>query len=258
MVAIPSDWLVGSFTLSTAVNFTVDGNNASVAAGNYYLRHTTGSRSLLAAFSAAVVAAVGGTCTVTIKRNRMVRVVFNVARTLSFVDGIIDGILGLNLSPYGAASTIDADTISTMLFSPGFPAIPQTIRGVDGYKKRLQAVYESDDGTQSISYNFGSETWQELAWRHIVPSRMRIASGAGGGTFHTFFDQCAQLGARFLYYQDITEDDADTANVTWTTQRGPYVLRPEGRDGDWYRRQVPNADVSSPLQLPLHLVSEYP
>jgi len=152
-------------------------------------------------------------------------------------------------------NTYDAVSISPLLFSAGFMATPKTIQDVDGYTIPHHAAYKSDDGTQIYDVHYGDETWQDLSWPHILPERMRVASTAdGGGTFHEFFEQCAKYHRRFLYYQEIDEDDTSSTAVTWTTGRGPYALRQV--DGDWYRRNVANAELSCSLELPLIELAE--
>jgi hypothetical protein len=150
-----------------------------------------------------------------------------------------------------------ATEVSALLWSASFPATPKPIPGVLGYSKPHQVKSKSDDGTEVFTYHLGKETWQDLEWGHVPVSRLRVASGTGGGTFHEFFEQCAMLGARFFHYETITEDAASSALVTFGAGLGPYVIRGDF-DGDWYERRVRGADISSPLKLPLQLVAEYP
>jgi hypothetical protein len=257
MPALSSAWLVGSIGLTLQAP-TIDATPISLAAATYYGRHTTAVRSLIDTLATAIVAAVGGTCTVVVTRSRRILITFNVARSITWgAYTQLRDLLGFT-GDRGAASTQLAENVSPLLWSPGYLATPKTIAGVDGYTIDHKATYESDDGQQSYTYYYSTETWQDLEWMHIDPSRMRVSTGTGGGTFHEFYEQVAKLGARFFYYENVVEDDTDTATgVTWTTGRGPYRLRPEF-DGDWYRRNVAFAEVSSPLALPLHKLAEYP
>lgn len=248
-------WFVGSIT-TASISTTVDATPVTLTAASRYLRHATSALSILDSLAAAIVAAVGGTCTIVVQRDRLIRVDFNTARTVTWSGTQLRDLLGF-AGNLGSAASHTATNVSPLLWSPGYLATPTTIAGVDGYTVPHQAVYKSDDGTQVGCDHYGSETWQELSWTHIMPDRLRVDdSQDGGGTFHEFFEQCALLRRRLYWYPDIDESLASSTAVTWVTGRGPYVLRPEF-DGRWYRRNEPYAEVSSPLDLPLHLVEEY-
>ena len=255
------DWFVGSITIPQQ-DFTANGFACSIAAGSYYLRHTTANLSLLALFATEVEDQAGvGALGVTVKRSRLVAdlwdapvaVVWGGATALRDLFGYTGDL--------ASATTHTATNISPLLWSPGYPATPtKDIRGSEGYLVPQQVISASDDGSDEFTYHFGEETHQDLEWSHIDPSRLKItgSEAAQGGTFYQFHRQSGMIGRRLLYYQDVVEDAADsTTDVTWPTQLGPYVLRREARSGDWYRRNVPNAEVSSPLSLPLKMLSEY-
>lgn len=250
-----SAWFVGSITLPEQ-ELDVDSTAVTVDAASYYLRHATSTLSLIDYLGSAIASALGGTCTITLRRNRAVRIAFNTARSVTWGAATqVRDLLGFT-GNLASAATHDAPNVSPLLWSPGYLATPTTIAGVTGYTVPHQSIYKSADGSQVYCDHFSDETWQELEWTHIMPDRMRVATGTGGGTFHEFFEQCAMLRRRFLYHQEIEEDTSTTA-ATWDTALGPYVLR-EDFNGDWYRRNVPYAEVSSPLTLPLQAVDEYP
>lgn len=251
-----SAWLIGSITMP-ASTLTVDADLFAWPADSYYLVSSTSALSMIDFLAARIVANVGGTCVITITRGRTIRIVFDTPRTVTWGAATqLRDLLGFT-TDLGSATTHDAPNVSPLLWSPGYLATPKTIEGVDGYTVPHQAITKSADGTQVYCTHYGQETWQDLSWSHIIPERMRVDDSTnGGGTFHEFFEQCALLRARFLYHQEVDELDGSTTTATLDTARGPYVLRPEF-DGDWYRRNVPNAEVSSPLDLPIHLVDEY-
>ncbi len=253
-----SAWLVGTYRLPDQT-FTVDATPAPVSAVHAYLRHSTSALSLLQIVQDAIDDTGGPTSTVTILRNRRVRITLNSTADIAWSTATtLRDLLGFSQGDLSGSTTYTAASISPLLWSPGYLATPRTIFGVDGYSVDHQSIYKSDDGTEVYCAHYGSETWQGLEWQHIVPERLRVDdSSDGGGTFHEFWEQCAKLRRRFTYYESISEDDASTSNVTWTTGRGPYVMRAEA-DGDWFRRNVLNADVSSPLTLPLHQLAELP
>lgn len=253
-------WLVGAVTIP-AQSFNVNdggGNDpVTVAAGTYYLRHATGSLSLIRAVSDAIDSSASAISVdgLTVRRSRHLFLDFNAAASVTWGTAtIIRDLLGFSSDLVSAATHL-APGISPLLWSPGYLATPKTIAGVAGYSVDHKSRVKSDDGSRSETEFYGEETWQDLVWTHIVPERLRVATGTGGGTFHEFYEQCAKLGYPFRYYEAIDEDEDDTStNVTWTSSFGPYKLR--GDTGDWYRRNQPNAELSSPLELELHVVDE--
>ena len=258
-----SAWFVGSITLpSQTISITTAGpvtENVVIAAGSYYLRSATAARSILDLLLAAMnTHSVLSGATAVIRRDRRIVIGATQSFTLTWpADNVLRDLLGYTGTLTPTATSFVATNRSPLLWSPGYLATPKTIEGVDGYTVPHQSVLKSVDGTQVYCDHYGTETWQDLSWTHIMPERMRVADSAdGGATFHEFFEQCAMLRARFLYHQEIDELDTSTTTVTWDTARGPYVLR-DDFGGDWYRRNVAYAEVSSPLDLPIHLVAEY-
>lgn len=250
-----SAWFIGSIR-PAGQSFDVDASEAGISESDYYLRSATAALSLIDEVAFRIVNAVGGTCSITLRRNRCVRITFNTARSITWGAATqLRDLLGFT-GDLASAATHDAPNVSPLLWSPGYMATPKTIAGVEGYTVPHQAITKSADGSQVYCTHYGSETWQDLGWTHILPERLRVATGTGGGTFHEFFEQCAMLRERFLWHQEVDELDGSTAAATLDTALGPYVLRPEV-DGDWYRRNVPYAEVSSPLDLPMHRVDEY-
>lgn len=260
MPAVSTSWLVGYFTVPAMSLSNFDGDDINVAAGTYCLRHSTAALSFLDVLNTAIDDSLSAiTCTsLVVLQNRHIQINLSAIADLNFATGTINGdvlaaVLGFDATDHTGASSYTAENISPFLWSPGYPATPTTIAGVSGYTVPQQSRYQADDGSQLYVAHYGDQTWQELNWSHIVPSRMRVTPSVGG-TYHEFFEQCTKIGRRFLHYEGITEDLSSTTAVTWTTALGPYVQREA--DGNWYRRNVPNAEVSSPLELPLMLVDE--
>jgi hypothetical protein len=248
-----ASWLVG-YTTMIEQEPQIGAGDITVVADTYALRHATASLSLIDEIAAQLTAVYGAGYSVVILRNRLVRITLGAAGVITWGSAtILRDLLGFT-GNRGSATVHTADAVSPLLWSPGFMATPKTIQGVEGYTVSQQAIYTSDDLSQVFGVHYGDGTFQELGWSHILPERMRVATGTGGGTFHEFYEQCAKRRRRFTYYQEIDEDDASSSPVTWTTGMGPYVLREF--DGDWYRRNVSNAEISSSLELPLQLVAE--
>lgn len=256
-----SAWLVGVVTLpAQAFDGGTGGGNIEVDAGTYYLRHGTAGLSLLDTLAADWTTELGLAVTIVVQRNRRIRIDIAAPGAVIEWTGVgnnasaLRDILGFVGNRTSATSHV-AEYPSPLLWSPGYIATPKTRNGRDGYTVPHQSVYKSDDGTQKFVAHYGDETWQDLGWSHIEPDRMQVADTEnGGGTFNDFWEQVAKYGRRFTWYPEIDEDDASSTAVTWTTARGPYTLREV--DGDWYRRVVPNAEVSCSLELPIHQLAE--
>lgn len=255
MPIVSASILVGSIVLPVQ-NFTANGLACTIPAGTYYLHHSSAARSLVSVFDTEVQTVTGVVAGQTRPR-RSRHLLSPWAAPVSIAWGtatILRAIFGFTGDLAAAVSHL-APNISPLLWSPGFPGTPSTIPGLRGYPVDHKTQFKSDDGSQLHTDFYSEEEWQELEWSHIVPSRLRVTSGTGGGTFHEFYRQCARLGERFFHYENVTEDSSDTATeMTLSSGLGPYVLREF--KGDYYQRRVKNADVSSPLKLPLHVVDE--
>lgn len=264
MPAVPSSWLVGSIALPDA-SIVFDGDDVLLPAGTYYLRHPTASLSLVDVLNTAIDGGPSAiTCTsLVVLENRCVQINLSAAAEIDWTTG------GANAGDWAAALGFDGSDLvgddsytasrpSALLFSAGYPARPKTQAGHAGYTKLKQAFMKRADGSGTRRVGFGNEQWQELSWSHIVPSRLQTLGTAlvQGGTFHQFFEQSLALGNKMLHYEDMVEDAAGTSPATWSTPLGPYELRDE-LDGDWYMRNTELGEVSSPLKLPLYVVSEY-
>lgn len=257
-----SAWFIGSSTLPI-ITAEVGGASLAMPAGTRYLRSATASLSLLDAIATAASTLTGDTHTLVVLRNRHIQwsaTGGNWDVDLSTGNGaLLATLLGATLpgGSYTGASTYTFEEISPLLWSPGYMATPTTPEGFEGYTVPQQSITKSADGEEVYCDHYGEEVWNEFAWTHIMPERLMQfgTTAAQGGTFHQFHLQCAMLRARFLWHEEIDEDDASATAVTWDTAKGPYVLREEFAD-DWYKRNVPFAEVSSPLELPVHRVAE--
>lgn len=266
MPAVQTSWLVGSLVLPPVTLVGFDSQTITVPGGTYYLRHPTAGLSLLDVVNTAIDASASAiTCTsLVVLESRLVQINLSAPANLNFATGDTNGdvlaaALGFSGADLTGAASYTATRPSPLLFSAAYPATPKTIAGVTGYTKLKQAVMKAADGSRMRRVGFGNEIWQELSWPHIVPSRLQVTGTehAQSGTFHQFFEQSLSRGYKLLHYEQMTEDAASSTPATWSTPLGPYELR-DGFDGDWYTRNVSNAEISSPLKLPLLAVSEYP
>ena len=263
-----SAWFIGSITIpAQTFNINVEGAGNDpivIPAGTYYLRSATAALSLVDVVASAMnTQQTSGSpfAEIFISRDRHVGMSFDGASiSVAITWGtatILRDLFGFDAN-LTAALTQEAPNISPLHFSPGYMATPTTPQGFEGYTVPQQSKTKSADGEEVYTDHYGEEVWNEFAWTHIMPERLMLfgTTAAQGGTFHQFHLQCSMLGGKFLWHEEIDEDDASATAVTWDTAKGPYVLREEF-PADWYKRNVPFAEVSSPLELPVHRVAEY-
>lgn len=262
MAAVTSSWLVGSVESLALQSYTTSGGAASVAAGSYYLRHSSSSLSLLDVVAASLVASGVTGATVVMLQNRLIRIA--ASGTFSITWGTattLRDLLGFtgNLS---SAASYTAANVSDLLWSPSWPPTTDTIPNVDGYlieDVRIATSRGSTSGagvTHNVSF-FGAQLMQSARWDVVPIARVRTAAGAGG-TFDVFRETVLVPGLRFFHYERQTEDAASSSAVTWNDSyaHGPYVV-PNPPNPRWYNRAIANADQASNLEIEMIKVSEY-
>lgn len=256
-----SAWIIGSVRLD-ASNIEVNGNNEVTSAGYWYLRHSSPVVSLIDHFET-LIHTQAPNATVFITEGRRVRIEPDAGEPVG-IDWLsnttLRDLLGFTGNITESEDPATATNISPLLWSPGFPATPDTVLGTPGYVVRDQTTQVSADGTQAQTTSYYSQNHQDLRWTEVMAERMRVAEGTdGGGTFHELYEQSLVLGYSCRYYEQVTEVDGSNTAVTWDDSSdnsfGPYVLRQ--RNPRWYRRAVRNADAYSPLTLQLMQVAEY-
>jgi hypothetical protein len=238
-MAISSTWLVGSDTIS-ASTLVVGGVNRVVSAGSYYLYDSTAALSLIKQVENAIALTAAGS-TVRILQNRKVKIDFNGASTSLTIPEPLARLLGFTGSPYAGATSRTAENVSPLLWSPGWPETPTgNPVGVAGHKEWDRVVTASPTGlTFDVTYH-SSTTMVEWSWFAVRQDRAWTTAEADG-EYVVFFEETIVSGNRFKCYSQISEDDASSSNVTWTTGLGPYFV-PEP-DYGWYVRFKSNSDA---------------
>lgn len=224
-----SSWLIGSAKIP-ATTLTIDGVDYVWPAGHYYLRHTTAALSMVDTLQGILDDAGVAGASVVLLKNRFVRVSFTAGNEFAFTwptDGLLRTLLGF-LFDIGASISQQADYISPLLWSPGWPERPgEAPLGVPGrlvYDTRLSAA---PSGVMIADSHY-TQVINSFDWSYVAISRFQTtATGiAAGGEYAKFFDQVLKRAQKFFLYRNIIEDDDDTAAVTWTTgQLGPYSMR---------------------------------
>lgn len=254
-MAVSSSWLVGSFNLAANATVTVNATNKTVLAGDYYLRDATAGLSLIAALQTEIAAVVAGS-TVYIGQDRKVRIDFNGNATTIAIASTLRAVLGFTQASYGPVTSVTAENVSPLLWSPGWPETTKgSPVGVTGHKVYDRIMTSSPTGLTFDVTLHHSTTMVEWSWFAVRQDRAWTTTGADG-EYVVFFDEVIVAGYRFKLYSNVTEDDASSTAVTWPTALGPYVV-PEP-DYEWYQRFVPNSDsLGANISIEAMLTSEY-
>lgn len=249
-----TSWLVGSTRLAAAATFTINGTPHNLAAGTYYLIDATTAQSLVDEVLALVQLEVAG-ATAWIGRDRKVHIDFDGTPTTLVVPTALRPLLGLTAGTYGPVTTLDAEAISTLLWSPGWP---ETTTG-SPYGSPGRQVYDrvatasADGRSVNVTYHHTAELL-DVSWTAIEPARAWTPALAGG-EFEVFRRQVIVPGFLFKFYSEVTEDASTTA-VTLPDPLGAYFETK--LDDKWYSRFVANTDsVGANLSLSLTLTDDY-
>lgn len=254
MTAVNSSWLIGSFTLAANATIIINGSNAVITADTYYLRHATAALSLIAAMNTAMQAHVASV-SVFIGKDRKMHITAGVALTLT-IPATLQAVTGLAGSP-AVGSTVNADYISTLLWSPSYPeravGMPSGITGRRVYD-RVQTASPSALTTRTTLHHYA--TLARWTWNAVPQDRAWTTDAGVPGEYFRFWLDVLNPGYRFQLYPgaSLTEDTTVTTTVTWPTALGPYVAR--DLDSEWYKRMVENADTWVDIELLAHVVTE--
>ena len=151
----------------------------------------------------------------------------------------LQAVLGLPGSP-SVGTTIVADSISTLLWSPGWPETPVgNPTHADGYDVTDRTFTSSATGLTTDVVIHATQRIASWSWYAVPPARAWTASSLGG-EYHRFRADVLMPGYRFKLYTNVEENEALATAVTWPTAKGPFVAR-ELAD-DWYSRHIAETD----------------
>lgn len=248
--------LVGSVELA-AQSCTVNGGAAvEIPAGSYYLRHATAGISLFDALEDLMLSEGLTGAAVRLLQNQRIRIsaLASFSMTLS---SRLQRLLGFSGALGPGANTYDATLPSPLLWAPGFPATPGSRAGKSGYKVPHVTRHKSDDGSRQETQYFGEEVWQELEWPFVPAELLQVPDDEDdGGTLEGLYEECLKFNRPFLWH-DSMNLNGSTNSVIWSSAYGPYQLRNDIGNPNWYDRIQANADdVGGGVAMDLHLVEE--
>lgn len=256
MPATTTTLWVGSMEGMPAQDLTIDGSPETFAAGDYYLRHATGSLSAMATLQALLIAAGVTGATVVLLENLYVRISATPTFAITWTDTELRDMLGFTGNLAGQTSYTAARR-SPYLWSAGWPAELATPSGVGSYDDEDAVVRPSADGADQELDHFVTHGLQEASYDVVPLSRYMLAdlALADGLNWRTFRRQVLVANARFQLYELITEDMASTDPITWVDALGTYKVRelPPGINP----RKIPHANTYWRVEAKLREVDEY-
>jgi hypothetical protein len=227
-----SSWLIGSYPSFQAANITVNaaptGNEVkTIAAGDYYLYHTTAGLSLMKQLELALEDHTDiTTVTVELLKNRKAKITSDTSFTLTWGSStILRNMLGFagDLTP--AAVSFTATNVSPYHWSPGRTEIAlNSPLGVEGARRKDTAVGESGTGV-FVATGHNDVRVAEWRWRFCANARVWTSSEAGG-EHEVFWHNVLSQYRRFFHWRAVDEDDASGSSASLSTALGPYKMAP--------------------------------
>lgn len=227
-------WTVGSAYIPLTT-VEVDNNPSQIAAGHYYLRHTTDALDLLFQIRTQLDGILGdGVSQVFIAKDRRVRISAPAPFNLEWPTSL-SSLLGFTGNLIGQ-STYTAPSVSPILWSASKPETPQeSPLGTLG-RKVFDNKFSTSPDTYQLSDGHHTHTVQTFAWSFVPTDRWQTiaqdtgATGTLQGEYTRFFQQVLVKAEKFWLYRAILEDTDSSEPVVWTDNPlGPYGYRPAGR-----------------------------
>lgn len=261
MATFRSAWLLGSVRDLPRQSFTVDGDDAVVAEGNYYISCLTDALSLCAQLQASIIAAGVVGAEVFLTQFRTVRITAPGAFPIVWGTATqLRDLLGFT-GDLASATAHAATAVSPLLWSPGKPTnyelAPRNVGHIRLYLS-YYAVSPSDGSTSVITH--GTRSFAKFSWDYVDVLRVLTSFGVNG-EWDVFFGEVLAKGASFKLVEDVLESTSVvTTEASLTPELGPYVYSPDRRAASWeYRRSsgFDWCDKRANISLPAHLVPEY-
>jgi len=251
-----SSCLIGSFKLNATASFSLNGTPRNVPAGPYYLRDAVGVLSLIDRVQVSLMFGAPA-IVVYIGQDRRVRMDFGEEVDIT-IPAALREVLGFTEASYAGVELLVAETVSTLLWSPGWPHTPRGAPvGVQGFKVHDRVMTASPTGgTYDVTLHHATVK-NELSWRAVKQSR---AWSPGlttvPGEYADFFERIIVHGWRLKLYT-IDEDEGSATAVTWGTGFGPYVV--PDPEYQWYQRFVAQSDsLGANIDIAAIVTREYP
>ncbi len=248
--------LVGSVELANQ-SLLIDGNPEAIAAGSYYLRHATASISIFDALEAAMVNAGLAGVQVELQQNLLIRIQALASFELT-LSARLQRLLGFSGTLGPGFNSYEATLVSPLLWAPGYAATPASRAGKVGYKVPHVTRHKADDGSRQETQYFGEEVWQELEWPFVPADLLSVPDDTDdGGSLEGLYEEVLKYNRPLQWYPDENLNPASSSLVSWGEAFGPYQLREDLGNPNWYDRMRANADdIGGGVGMKLHQVEE--
>jgi hypothetical protein len=255
MPAVRTSLLIGSLEQLAAMSVSIDGNAATIAAGNWYLHHADPTLSLLDDLVAQALAEASLTLTAWVGRDMRVHLSAGGSFAISWTSIVLRDLYGFDANLSGQSSYTAANP-SPLLFSPGWPATRAVPSGVAGYPVEDEVTEVNVDATQLDTDFHNTQVWDELRWVSVTRERIRAEPGdPAGGTWYEFRRQVLAPNHRFQLYESAIEDSSSDTAIDPSSALGTYKRRglPSGKQD----RRLAAADTLWNLGLEIIEQPEY-
>lgn len=257
-----SSWLIGAIT-PQGESFQVDDGlglpvDITIPSTEVYLHDPTSALSLLDAIAAELATALGGPATVTLHRDRLIRIDLpTVADILWGSATDIRDALGFSADCTGD-STYTADNPSPHSWCPGLTELSEARLGREGIP-----VYDTQIGGGGsfelpVRTRSNYRVLNTLEWRNVHNGRVWV--DGTGGEHYAFWQTVLLPGTRFVHYRGLTNDESSSAELTLTSgaRVGPYITAE--RSGDdiryEYERSIVNVESRNNVKHRVRRVQE--
>lgn len=229
MAAGTASWFVGSYSAWPSTTVTIDGTpyEITAASGGLYLYHTTAALNFMAQLKAHMDTELGGVNVVRLNASGKMYLSNSLGVfAITWTDTLARDFAGFTQGNLSAASNYTADARSPYLFMPGRTESPTDhVLGVEGNLVWDALGGVARDGTTSVRV-LSSQRVSTLAFTFVDLARF-WDSADEDRHFKGFWDNVLIRGRKFFHYRNISEDDASTSAVSWTTGLGPYSMNLE-------------------------------
>jgi len=252
-----ADWLIGEGVIPTGgYAYKINGSDYGIAAGNYYLYDSTGTRSMLQQLEDDLATEGITNASVFMTEAGFVRITGDVNFAIIWTDSGFRDLLGWQAT-IASTQAATAPLKSPLFWSPGYPATPaNSPGGVIGDKIYDTAITASPDGSTMQATRHHTQNTQQLTWNMVPSARVWTTDENGlGGEFRKFYDDVLSKGYRCKHHVLIDEGTGTTdVTASLASALGPYKI-PRTFDG-WWNRSIAMSDTRSAITIDLMKTAE--
>jgi len=247
-----ADWLIGEGVIPTGgYAYKINGTDYGIAAGNYYLYDSTGTRSMLQQLEDDLATEGITNASVFMTEAGFVRITGDVNFAIVWSDSGFRDLLGWQAT-IASTQAATAPLKSPLFWSASYPANPGNSPGsIVGDKVYDTAITSSPTGSTMQGTRHHTRVTQTLSWNMVPNARVWTTDGDGlGGEFRKFYDDVLSKVYRCKHHVNVNEGTGTTdVTADLANALGPYKI-PRTVDKFW-NRAVAMSDTRSAISFEL-------